>query len=141
MSEVKRRKPRAAKKENSKKSDVEEEIEEVEEDIDDDSDDSEGSKRGRKAITSYVQITPTYRVGSDARQWKVYQMVSNKDGNEVYQPKMFFGSFHACVQAIFETEIRTSEYNSLEDLANNIQTIKSQIKEALESSGITTDWS
>jgi len=98
--------------------------------------DSEGRKRGRKVVSSYIQVTPTFRVGSDARQWKVYQLVSNKNGKEIYQPKSYLNSLNSCIQSIFETEVRTSSYESIEDLLNNIQTIKSQIKNSLEASGL-----
>ncbi len=121
----------------SRVEEVEEETEEVEEESEvEDDEESDKPKRGRKASTSGIVLNDKWMINSDANQWKV----NFKTGKDSWAPKVYLSSISGCLKWIVENEIRTSQYNSLKELADNIDNIKKEIGEFIKEQGLDPIW-
>jgi hypothetical protein len=118
-------------------------MEEVDEEIetDEEGDDLDpAKKRGRKASNNGFEILGgKYQISSEARQWKVSTRTSS-NGEVKWLPKWYVSSLSSCLRFIFEIEVRTSDYTTLQELADNVERIKNQIGEALAEAGIEPVW-
>jgi hypothetical protein len=71
-------------------------------------------------------------ISSDERQWKVVKLYSDKKtGKIVEQPMTFHSTLHGAVDSLFHRKVRSSEYESIQDLANNIAMIREEILSVL----------
>lgn len=79
-----------------------------------------------------IRFGNDYAIDSDDCQWRVCRIYTNKKGEETVQAKSYHTTFHSAVQALFSLKIRKSEYNSMAQLAKNIDEIKREIMSVIE---------
>jgi L-lactate utilization protein LutB len=73
-----------------------------------------------------------FAISSDERQWKVVKLYNDKkNGKIVEQPMTFHSTLHGAVDSLFHRRVRSSEYESIQDLANAVESIREEILSVL----------
>lgn len=69
-----------------------------------------------------------YGITSDERQWKIVQPYHDKKNNKwTNKPVSYHSTLHSAVEALFKLKIRTSDYESVKQLCDNIDKIRDEI--------------
>ena len=79
-----------------------------------------------------------WAITSNKNGWQIQQKMKSKDEFQ-WQSKWFYSSFALAVDALIKKQIRMSNYDSVEQLAKNIESIKSEVFEVLNKKGIDSD--
>jgi hypothetical protein len=79
-----------------------------------------------------------WAIGSNVSGWQILKKTV-VNGDAVWQSKYFYGSFASCVDALIKKQIRISNYETVKELADNIQNIRSEIFAVLKQNGIESD--
>lgn len=122
--------------EEIEESEVEEDDSDEEEDESEDSPKQKGKKRGRKSSSSELIVNEKWMINSDANQWKV----NLRTGENAWTPKAYLCSLSSCLKWLVEHEIRVSEYSTLKELADNVDSIKEEIGNFIEEQGLDPIW-
>jgi hypothetical protein len=73
-----------------------------------------------------------FAISSDERQWKVVKLYNDKkSGKVIEQPMTFHSTLHGAVDSLFHRKVRSSEYESIQDLANVIENVRQEILSVL----------
>ena len=77
-----------------------------------------------------LPINDQYRIASDSRQWMI-QASRMKNGESVWEPKLYFGTIESAVKELGELMVRTSGAQTLVDALADVEKVTTTLSQAL----------
>ena len=77
-----------------------------------------------------IPINERYRIASDSRQWMI-QESRMRNGETVWQPKYYFGTFKSALNELGELMVRTSDAQTLVDALIDVEKVTTTLSQAL----------
>lgn len=81
-----------------------------------------------------IHIDDQYAIGSTPNQWILYRIYINKDGSTTYQAEAYAG-LEGIIKRYFKSRVNTMPYDSLQDIVDNIRSVREDISKFLEREG------
>jgi hypothetical protein len=84
-------------------------------------------------MSQYIKLTDGLAVSSDAHQWILCKATAaTKKSPAGWRPFKYYGSLDQLVQSASGYLLRTSEYDSFEQLSLNAERVGSELRKAIE---------
>ena len=77
-----------------------------------------------------LPINDQYRIASDSRQWMI-QASRMKNGESVWESKLYFGTFKSALNELGELMVRESEADTLVDALADVEKVTTILSHAL----------
>ena len=77
-----------------------------------------------------LPINDQYRIASDSRQWMI-QASRMRNGELVWEPKLYFGTIESAVKELGELMVRESEAETLVDALADVEKVTTILSQAL----------
>ena len=77
-----------------------------------------------------IPIDAQFRIKSDRYQWMIQERRTRK-GREVWESKLFFGTFQLAVKELGELMVRLSGADTLADALEEVDTVTTTLSQAL----------
>ena len=77
-----------------------------------------------------LPIDDQFRIASDSRQWMI-QEPRMRNGELVWEPKLYFGTIESAVKELGELMVRTSDAQTLVDALVDVEKVKTTLSQAL----------
>ena len=77
-----------------------------------------------------IPVNDRYRIASDPRQWMI-QASRMRNGELVWEPKLYFGTIQSAVKELGELMVRTSDAQTLADALADVEKANTTLSQAL----------
>ena len=77
-----------------------------------------------------IPIDAQFRIKSDRYQWVIQERRTRK-GREVWESKLFFGTFQSAVKELRELKVRLSGADTLADALDDVEKVNTTVSQAL----------
>ena len=77
-----------------------------------------------------IPINTQFRIKSDRYQWMIQERRTRK-GREVWESKLFFGTFQLAYKGLGELMVRLSDADTLADALEDVENVATTLSQAL----------
>ena len=77
-----------------------------------------------------IPINEDFRITSDSVQW-VIQRKRQREGKEIWESRLYFGTLKAALKDLGELMVRTSKANTLADALKDVEKVTATLSQAL----------
>ena len=77
-----------------------------------------------------IPINARFRIKSDRYQWMIQERRTRK-GREVWESKLFFGTFQLAYKGLGELMVRLSDADTLADALDDVENVATTLSQAL----------